>query len=238
MTVCRVAAVAPPSTRYPPACPKSCNAVDRNNCVLVASTRRVDLGGFIHASRPMRSHSHPTTVAASTLATKRATTISGRPGKATPVATSTTGLMAGEASRKASATAGFTPRSTSRPASGTAPHSQPGSSTPPSAAVGTAARGLSRASVSNAPAGTNAVTAPLRITPRTRNGTACRNTAWNTVTQLPTAARPSRSAATGRKAAAATSPTRTRVTTLGSRVARPDWGGTLGHPSCLVSAGA
>ena len=48
-----------------------------------------------HSSRPLAIHTKPTTHAASRLATKRATTISGRPGNATAVATSTTGFTAG-----------------------------------------------------------------------------------------------------------------------------------------------
>jgi hypothetical protein len=44
----------------------------------------------------------------------RAATISGRPGKATAVDTSTTGLIAGAESRKASAAAPGVPRSMSR----------------------------------------------------------------------------------------------------------------------------
>ena len=77
-----------------------------------------------------RAHSMPTAIAVSSEATKRAATTSGWPGKATAVATSTTGLIAGADSMKANAAAGATPRAVSRPAIGTEPHSQPGSATP------------------------------------------------------------------------------------------------------------
>ena len=61
------------------------------------------------------AQSSPTRVAAIRLARNRARTTSGRPGKATAVATSTTGLIAGADSRNASAAAAGAPRATSRP---------------------------------------------------------------------------------------------------------------------------
>src|SRR5204862_336472 len=85
--------------------------------------------------------SPPTTVAASTATTNRPTTIPGRPGNATLVATSTTGLIAGADSRNASAAAGGTPRRINAPATGTDPHSQPGSAAPARPATGTASSG-------------------------------------------------------------------------------------------------
>ena len=69
-------------------------------------------------------------MAAARLARNRARTTSGWPGKATAVATSTTGLMAGADSRKASAAGAGAPCATSRPAIGTDPHSHPGRATP------------------------------------------------------------------------------------------------------------
>src|SRR5437763_6857039 len=81
------------------------------------------------------------TTDAARLATSRATTICGRPGNATNVATSTTGLIAGADSRNASAAAGVTPRRTRAPAIGTEPHSHPGSTTPATPATGTASTG-------------------------------------------------------------------------------------------------
>src|SRR5262249_2434270 len=121
---------------------------------------------------PTRAHTSPTMIAAARLATKRAATISGRPGNATAVAISTTGLIAGAASRNVSAAAGGTPLPISRRAIGTPPHSQPGRQAPASAAGGTERierRGSTRAS---RPGGTNAAIAALTPTPRTRNGSA------------------------------------------------------------------
>jgi len=93
----------------------------------------------IQRSLPKRAHSSPTMTATASEATNRASTNSGRPGKATAVAISTTGLIAGADSRKVSAAAGGTPRDISPPATGTEPHSHPGSSSPAAPATGTAA---------------------------------------------------------------------------------------------------
>ncbi len=125
----------------------------------------------------------PTAVAASRLARKRAATIAGRPGKATAVATNTTGLIAGADRRNASAAAAGAPRATSRPAIGTDPHSHPGRAAPAAAAAGTArswCRGRSR---TIAPGGTKAAIAALTATPSTRNGSACTKTETNSVAQ-------------------------------------------------------
>ena len=92
---------------------------------------------------PNRAQTSPTTVAASRLARNRAATISGWPGNATAVETSTTGLIAGADSRNVSAAAGMAPRETSRPAIGTEPHSHPGRAAPATAATGTANAGRS-----------------------------------------------------------------------------------------------
>lgn len=120
----------------------------------------------------MATHSQPTATAATRLASARARTISGLPGKATAVETSTTGLTAGEDSRKASAADGATPRPIRRWATGTEPHSQPGSAAPATAATGTARTGWRGSIRVIQAAGTNAVTTPLTATPSTRNGTA------------------------------------------------------------------
>ena len=99
-------------------------------------------GSRIQSALPSRSHSQPITTATTRLATPRATTISRSFGKATAVAVSTIGLIAGAASRNASAAAGVTPRRISEPAIGTLPHSQPGSTTPATLATGTASAGM------------------------------------------------------------------------------------------------
>ena len=105
------------------------------------------------SSRPKRDHTSPTTIAASRLATRRAPTISGFPGNATAVATSTTGLIAGAESRNVSAAAAGAPRDTSRPAIGTEPHSQPGKAAPATAATGTESAGRSGARAAGSPPG-------------------------------------------------------------------------------------
>ena len=93
---------------------------------------------MIHSALPSLIQSQPIATAVITEARKRANTISGLPGNATAVATSTTGLIAGAESRNANAAAGVTPRRSSPPAIGTEPHSQPGSATPAMPATGTA----------------------------------------------------------------------------------------------------
>src|SRR5207302_1848114 len=77
--------------------------------------------GRTRSSRPSTSHSRPTPTDARRLASSRARTTTGRSGKATAVAVSTIGLIAGAESRKASAAAGVTPAATSRLATGTEP---------------------------------------------------------------------------------------------------------------------
>ena len=122
--------------------------------------------------------------------TQRARTIAGWPGKATAVATSTTGLMAGADSMNVSAAAPETPSPNSRRATGTEPHSQPGRAAPPTPATATAIagrRGSQRASFS---AETNAAIRPLITTPSTRKGRAWTNTPQNTVAATPTSAFP------------------------------------------------
>src|SRR5690242_3498939 len=108
---------------------------------------------------------NPTITAATNDATNRASTICGRPGNATAVATNTTGLIAGAASRNVSAAGAGTPRATSRPATGTELHSHPGSAAAVTAATGTANAvrfGTTRAS---APGATNADSSALTTTP-------------------------------------------------------------------------
>jgi hypothetical protein len=134
-----------------------------------------------------RTQRSPTTVAVARLATKRVSTTSGCPGKATAVATMTTGLMAGADRRNASAAAGTTPRDMSRRAIGTEPHSQPGSTTPAAAATGTASAGRLGRRRGRKSAGTNAAMAPLTTTPRTRKGSAWKAMATKIVVQLWTA---------------------------------------------------
>ncbi len=102
----------------------------------------------------------------------RARTIRGLFGKATAVATITTGLMAGAASRKVNAAAGGAPLSMRRLATGTELHSHPGNNAPDTPASGTASTARRGSTRANAPSGTNAATAPLMSTPRTRNGNA------------------------------------------------------------------
>jgi hypothetical protein len=161
----------------------------------------------IQASRPTRAHSSPTATAAASEATNRAATTSGRPGKATAVDTSTTGLMAGAASMKAKAAAAGAPPAVRRPAMGTAPHSQPGRATPASPAAGTATSGRSGSALASQPGGTRAAIAPLTTTPRTRKGRAWVLMDTNTVVQVPTAG-PSSSPASGPRSQKA-SPTAT-----------------------------
>src|SRR5262249_34252802 len=130
--------------------------------------------------------------------TNRAATTCGRPGNATAVATTTTGLIAGEASRNASAAGGATPRAISPPATGTDAHSQPGSSAPAAPATGTAAYWLRGSARAKKAGGTNAAIAPEISTPSTRNGSACTHTATNTVAHVRTAGAVNRQGQPGR----------------------------------------
>ena len=113
----------------------------------------------------------------------RAQTMRGSLGKATAVATSTIGLIAGADSRKASAADGRTPRCISRLAIGTEPHSQPGSAMPQTPASGTASAALLGITLVKKLAGTKAAIAPETSTPSTRNGVAWTQIATNTVAQ-------------------------------------------------------
>ena len=126
----------------------------------------------------------PIVTAVSSEATQRASTIAGSPGKATAVATKTTGLIAGAESMNVSAAAPWAPSPNSRRPTGTEPHSQPGNTAPPTPATATAAtdrRGSQRASRS---ADTNAAISPLITTPSTRKGSAWTNTPQNTVAAM------------------------------------------------------
>jgi hypothetical protein len=114
----------------------------------------------------------------------RARTIWGCPGKATAVATRTTGFTAGAASMKVSAAAGCTPRAQRRPAIGTEAHSHPGRAVPARAALGTASAGDFGSSRARAAGDTRALMAPLIRTPRTRKGRAWMTMATNTVVQV------------------------------------------------------
>ena len=150
----------------------------------------------IQASRPTRAHSSPTATAVTSEARNRAATTCGRPGKATAVDTSTTGLMAGAASMKAKAAAAGAPRAVSRPAIGTAPHSQPGRATPASPAAGTATSGRLGSVLASQSGGTRAAIAPLTRTPSTRKGRAWTLIDTNTVVHVCKAG-PSSSPASG-----------------------------------------
>ena len=159
---------------------------------------------------PRATQASPTTIEVTSEATSRASTIAGRPGKATAVDTSTTGLIAGADSRKASAAAGVTPRETNRPAMGTEPHSQPGRAAPASAATGTARAGRRGSQRARVVGGTKASMAPLTTTPRTRNGIDCTAMATKMVDQLCTDGRSNTPVPIRpRTAAAATRPTST-----------------------------
>src|SRR6266498_2261960 len=203
-TVWSVAAVAAPTIRNPPACSRSCCAVDTSTARGGPCSTDRRRARSSSSSRPVHAHTRPTIVEVSRLATRRATITAGRPGKATAVAVSTTGLIAGADSRNASAAAGSAPRTTSRPAIGTDPHSQPGSAAPAAAATGTASAGRRSSALGRKPAGTKAATAALITTPSTRNGIACTAIATNTVAQCAIAGRSRRWFSSGRSAAAAT----------------------------------
>ncbi|SHU24012.1 Uncharacterised protein [Mycobacteroides abscessus subsp. abscessus] len=114
-------------------------------------------------------------------ATARASTILGCPGKATAVATNTTGLMAGADNMKVSAAAPTDPGPYNRRATGTDPHSQPGRAAPPIPATATAATDRFGSHLASRSGVTNVATRPLTITPSARNGTAWTKTPQNTV---------------------------------------------------------
>ena len=152
--VWRDAAVAAPMMRKPPAWRKSCSAVSTNVPNRDAVSRSLRMALATHSSRPFAIHTKPTTQAASRLATKRASTISGRPGKATAVATSTTGFTAGAASRNVTAAAGATPRASAAPRSAPSCTHSPGRATPAAAATGTARTGRAGSSRASAEGGT------------------------------------------------------------------------------------
>src|SRR6185312_12174868 len=133
----------------------------------------------IHDSFPSRSHNQPIPTATTRLAAPRPITIAGLPGKATAVAVSTIGLIAGAASRNAIAAAGVTPRRISDPAIGTLPHSHPGSTTPASPAAGTASAGCFGSAFSQNERGTKTAMIADSTTPNTRNGEACTSTDTN-----------------------------------------------------------
>ena len=183
-TVCSVAAVAPPITKNPAACEKSCNAVSTSSRHgLVTSFERFANACESHPGFPNRSHHKPTTEAAITLATNRAIIIIGRPGNATAVATSTTGLMAGDASKNAMAAENGTPRCAKRAATGTEEHSHPGRKTPATAATGTASARFFGKTRARAAGRTKAAITPERTTPNTINGIACKTMARKIVAQ-------------------------------------------------------
>ena len=122
-------------------------------------------------------------MAASSDAANRANTSRPLPGKATAVATRTTGLIAGAASRKVIAAAGGVPAPTSRPAMGTEPHSHPGRASPARPAEGIA-RAVRRGTKRRTRSGdTYAAIRPLTTTPRTRNGSAWMTIETNSVPQ-------------------------------------------------------
>src|SRR5690349_18756987 len=140
----------------------------------------------IHSGLPNRDQIVPMISAVSSDAAHRAATISGWPGNATAVATSTTGLIAGAASMNVSAAAPTAPSLNSLRATGTDPHSQPGSAAPPTPAARIATlvrRGSQRASRSGV---TNTAISPLITTPSARKGNACTNTPQNTVAAVAT----------------------------------------------------
>ena len=134
--------------------------------------------------RPFHTQSHPTMTAVSIEAAKRAKTISGLPGKATAVETSTMGLTAGAANKNVKATPGETPRRMMLPAIGTEAHSQPARPTPATPATGTASaafvgtRRFSRRSESRWEI------APATSTPRIKKGSDWITMAMNMALQV------------------------------------------------------
>ena len=167
------AAANPPTTKNPPACKKSCAALRRKVCHLLSPTRCERSGMRSHWVLPKRSHSQPINTAVVNEATNRASVISGWPGNATYVDTSTTGLIAGAASRKVSAADGATPRAIKPPDTGTDAHSHPGRTTPDAHATGTASASFFGNALRQKEGGTKAVMNPDSITPSARNGSAC-----------------------------------------------------------------
>src|SRR5215211_1772021 len=124
---CNVAAAAAPTTSHPPASQRSWRAAElkasQRDPSPVAATR--PRARSTQASPPTRHQTSPTAMEVPSEPRKRAATILGCPGKATAVATRTTGFTAGAASMNVSAAAGWTPRAHSRPAIGTEAHSHP-----------------------------------------------------------------------------------------------------------------
>ncbi len=127
------------------------------------------------------------TAAVASEASSRASTMAGLPGKATAVAVSTIGLIAGAESRNANAAAGVTPRRIRLFATGTDAHSQPGRTAPATPATGTASAGCLGSTLVNRSAGTKALMAPDSAVPSSRKGSACTVMARQTVRQAATA---------------------------------------------------
>src|SRR6266508_1278930 len=186
-TTFSVAATAPPSTRNPPACRKSCSIDDRNTSSFGVPSAWRWAGGFSQfAPLPRARNSHPITTDTSSDATSRETATIGLPGNATAVDAITTGLIAGADSRNASAAAGVTPRLINAADTGTEAHSHPGSTAPDTLATGTASAGFFGSAFAKNDAGTNAVSAADSSTPSTRNGVAWMTTPTNMVAQVRT----------------------------------------------------
>ncbi|CQD23549.1 hypothetical protein BN970_05899 [Mycolicibacterium conceptionense] len=139
----------------------------------------------IHAGLPNLAQSAPMISAVSSDAAQRAATISGWPGNATAVATSTTGLTAGAASMNVRAAAPTALPSVLSPkslrATGTEPHSHPGKAAPPMPAARIAAPVRFGSHLASRSGVTNTAISPLMITPSARNGRACTKTPQNTV---------------------------------------------------------
>ena len=131
--------------------------------------------------RPNSTQSQPTTMAAPSEATRRASAMRWSLGNATHVEASTMGLTAGAASKNVNAAAGGTPLRMSPLATGTDAHSQPGRSIPAAPATGTASARLRGSARWARSAGTKATIAADRSTPSTRNGVAWTMIDRNTV---------------------------------------------------------
>ena len=159
----------------------------------------------IHSAFPNRCHSQPSAHAVASEPRNRASTMRGSPGNATAVATSTTGLIAGAASRNVSAAASGTPWPISRRATGTDAHSHPGSTRAAAPATGTAAAGRAGRARRSTAGDTNAAMTPESSTPNTRNGSACTQTATNTVAAVCRTGADSASVISGRASTAASS---------------------------------
>ena len=205
-----------PTTSQPPACRKSWRAVPVNDAQRLSPSTTRPRARVIQASRPIRLQMSPTTIEVSSEARKRARTISGRPGKATAVDTSTTGLIAGAASMKVNAAAGETPLARSRAAIGTEAHSQPGRAAPARPAAGTASASCLGRALASQPGGTRAAMAPEMSTPRTRNGRAWMTIDTSSVDQNWTA-EPSKNSATRPRLPSPTATSSTSSSTLNRR---------------------